>query len=381
MRYLYFSIVALILFSCASIDRELYEFDPRKVRDKEVFLSDIAEDIKYIPLDDSIPIGRLGEISIGNDDIILDEATTGILRYDLRGNLLNRIGSKGRGPNEYLYSMFFTRDNETGYIYNFSDRNNTVKVFSKEGNLVREFELDVGTAQINSIKFLNSNIFVQMSMQFDVNDFEWVVCDTLGRVLKTQKRHLPKFSANINAAGRPIVFDGGITYYNVWTDTIYSVDKDFREKPVLVVAPGGHRYPRGYVPIDQILQNIFFGVTRFIETQRYFLFQYHYHGYKMTIVDKETWTESTFQYELDEYGMFNDLDCGLWSLPNFYYSENGDEYLIGIQYPYQIIARAASEEFRDSHPKIPEKKIEFEELAASLEETDNPVIVMVRLKK
>jgi len=74
------------------------------------------------------------------------------------------------------------------------------------------------------------------------------------------------------------------------------------------------------------------------------------------------------------------LDCGLWSLPNFYYSENGDEYLIGIQYPYQIIARAASEEYRDSHPKIPEKKIEFEELAASLEETDNPVIVMVKLK-
>ena len=380
MKHLYFSIVALILFSCASVDRELYEFDPRKVRDKEVFLSDIAEDIKYIPLDDSIPIGRLTEISIGNDDIILDEATTGLLRYDLRGNLLNRIGSKGRGPNEYLYSMFFTRDNETGYIYNFSDRNNTVKVFSKEGNMIRDFRLDVGEAQIVRVVFFNSRLFIQTDMRYDVNDFEWIVCDTLGRVLKTQKRHLPKFSTNYSGTGLPNIFSDRITYYNDWTDTIYSVDKDFREKPVLVVAPGGHRYPRGYVPIDQILQNIFFGVTRFIETQRYFLFQYHYHGYKMTIVDKETWTESTFQYELDEYGMFNDLDCGLWSLPNFYYSENGDEYLIGIQYPYQIIARAASEEFRDSHPKIPEKKIEFEELAASLEETDNPVIVMVKLK-
>jgi hypothetical protein len=41
----------------------------------------------------------------------------------------------------------------------------------------------------------------------------------------------------------------------------------------------------------------------------------------------------------------------------------------------------ASEEFRNSKPKYPEKKKELEKLAASLKETDNPVLVLVRLKK
>lgn len=387
MNFFYFPIIALILSSCASVDSELYEFDPRKIEDKQVVLSDIADDIKYIPLDDSILIGRLTEISLGSNDIILSEATNGLLRYDLQGKLLNRIGSKGRGPNEYLINMFFTRDNRTGNIYNLSDGKKTIQVYSKEGNLIRDFKLDVGEAQIVRIIFFNSRIFIQTDMQFDVNDFEWIVCDTLGQVLKTQKRHLPKFSANISGTGRPYIFNDRITYYNLWADTIYSVDKDFQEKPVLVVSPGEHRFPRGYTSFDQILQKIFSGVTNLIETRRYFLFKYHYQGYKMTFVDKKTWTPLTFQYEWDESinghpisGMINDLDCGSWFLPDFYYTENGNEYLVGIQYPYQIIARAASKEFKDSSPKIPEKKAEFEEMVANIKETDNPVIVIVKLK-
>ena len=387
MKYLYFPIVALILSSCTSVDPELYKFDPRKIEANQVVLSDIADDIKYIPLDDSMLLGRLSEILLGSNDIILNEANFGLLRYDLNGKLLNRIGSKGRGPNEYIYSMYFSRDNSTGNIYNLSDRNKTIKVFSEEGNLIRDFKLDVGAAQIGPIVYFNSKIFIQTKMEFDINDFEWIVCDTLGQVLKTQKRHLPKFSANIDATGRPCIFNDRITYYNVWTDTIYSIDKDLQEKPVLIVAQGEHRSPRGYVTADQILQKKYFGVTRLIETKRYFLFKYYYHGYTMTFVDKKTWTASTFQYEWDESigghpisGMINDLDCGSWFLPDSYYSENGNEYLIGIQYPYQILARADSKEFKDSNPKDPAKKVKFEELAASLKETDNPVIVMVKLK-
>ncbi len=286
-----------------------------------------------------------------------------------------------------LVVCFLQEINRTGNIYNLSGSNKTIQVFSKEGDLIRDFKLDVGAAQIGSIIFFDSKIFIQTNMQFDINDFEWIVCDTLGQVLKTQKRHLPKFSSNNSGTGRPCIFHDRITYYNIWTDTIYSVDKDFQEKPVLIVAPGEHRPPRGYVPIAQILQKFFFGVTGLIETRRYFLFKYYYHGYAMTFVDKKTWTTFTFQYEWDESvgghpisGMINDLDSGSWFLPDFYYTENGNEYLVGIQYPYQIIDRAASKEFKDSNPKVPAKKVEFEKLAASLKETDNPVIVMVKLK-
>ena len=48
---------------------------------------------------------------------------------------------------------------------------------------------------------------------------------------------------------------------------------------------------------------------------------------------------------------------------------------------YQIKVRVASNEFKNSSPKYPEKKKELEKLANSLKETDNPVLMMVRLKK
>jgi hypothetical protein len=40
----------------------------------------------------------------------------------------------------------------------------------------------------------------------------------------------------------------------------------------------------------------------------------------------------------------------------------------------------SSEAFKNSTPKYPEKK-ELEKLAASIKDTDNPVLVLVRLKK
>lgn len=388
MKDFYFPFIALILSSCTAVDSELYEFDPRTIGDEQVILSDIASDIKYIPLDNSIQINRLIDIVLSSNDIILSSADIGLLRYDLQGKLLNRIGSIGRGPNEYTFYMHFGRDNRTGNVYNLSDRNKTIKVFSKEGHLIRDFKLDDVADPISAIIFFNSNIFIQSEMQFDYTDFEWIVCDTSGQILKTQKRHLPKFSANTSGTGRPYIFHDRITYYNIWTDTIYSVDKDFQEKPILTVKTGEHRSPRGYVPIDHIFQKKYFGITKLIETRRYFLFKYYYQGYTMTFVDKKTWSTFKFQYEWDESvggnpisGMVNDFDSGSWFLPNYYYSWDGNEYLIGIQYPYQIIARAASKEFKDSNPKVPAKKMEFEKLAASLKETDNPVMVMVKLKQ
>jgi hypothetical protein len=41
----------------------------------------------------------------------------------------------------------------------------------------------------------------------------------------------------------------------------------------------------------------------------------------------------------------------------------------------------ASEAFKKSKPLYPEKKKELEKLANSLKETDNPVLVLVRLKE
>jgi len=80
-------------------------------------------------------------------------------------------------------------------------------------------------------------------------------------------------------------------------------------------------------------------------------------------------------------GIPNNLDGGIDLDPEYYYTENGHEYLVSTIDPLQIKAHISSNNFKNSSPKYPEKKKELEKLANSLKETDNPVLMMVRLKK
>jgi hypothetical protein len=55
--------------------------------------------------------------------------------------------------------------------------------------------------------------------------------------------------------------------------------------------------------------------------------------------------------------------------------------MISLINPYQLKIHIAGNEFLNSVPKYPEKKKELEKFANSLKETDNPVLMIVRLKK
>jgi hypothetical protein len=68
-------------------------------------------------------------------------------------------------------------------------------------------------------------------------------------------------------------------------------------------------------------------------------------------------------------------------LPEAYLYENGNEYIVGIVPSYKIIEHSASATFKASTPKDPDKKKQLEKMANSLEETDNPVLILVKLKK
>jgi hypothetical protein len=77
-------------------------------------------------------------------------------------------------------------------------------------------------------------------------------------------------------------------------------------------------------------------------------------------------------------GLTNDLDGGLNIVPK---TIKDDNTIIGWVDVLKLKAHVAAEAFKKSTPKYPEKKKELELLANRLKETDNPVLVLVRLKK
>jgi hypothetical protein len=77
-------------------------------------------------------------------------------------------------------------------------------------------------------------------------------------------------------------------------------------------------------------------------------------------------------------GIINDLDGGPNILPR---TVKDDNTIIALLDIVQLKAHIASEAFKNSNPKYPDKKTELEKMANSLKETDNPVLVLAKINK
>lgn len=71
-----------------------------------MFLSDIAYDIQYIPLEtnESNLIGNINKIKFNDKHIFVQDANPPTLHvFDKNGKYIRKIGKYGRGPNEYNF--------------------------------------------------------------------------------------------------------------------------------------------------------------------------------------------------------------------------------------------------------------------------------------
>ena len=87
---------------------------------------------------------------------------------------------------------------------------------------------------------------------------------------------------------------------------------------------------------------------------------------------------SSVDHQIEPTGIENDIDGGINFMPR--YAVN-DSLLVTWFEAYELKMYVASETFKNSTPKHPQKKKELEELAASLDENDNPVLMLVKLKE
>ena len=366
---------------CKSKDNTLFDFDPRSFIENKISLSEIADDINYIPLDNSCPLGLIHDnIEFINNSFYLSENQLGILVFDINGDLIRKIGSKGRGPGEYLYTFDFTVDEKTETIYVWD--NNIIKVFSKNGNFLRSFSLKEYGGFIHPIKFLNSTLFSFFSVQFENVENKWIANDSLGNLIRKEKRKTPKFTRDFSAGEGAYVFQNKITYWNSINDTVFSISPDLVENPSYLLSPGEHRYPKSQknVPFDDMTK--YLSIIQIFETEHFLIIRYFYkEGKYIRFFEKEKRITYQVDWEFDgSTGIINDLDGGPGFIPKIYFKRNGAEFIGGLINPIQLISLVSSIEFQDFTPKYSNKKKELERLANRLKETDNPILVIIRLK-
>lgn len=358
----------------------------------EIKLSDLGfVDIEYIPMETNEQSFITGsndlitgnKIITGNSFFLIQHYTT-ILMFNNNGSFVTRIGSVGRGPNEFTVAHDVDINSKDHKIYLVSAWQKKFNVYSDSGEFIRTFKMPL-YAPID-FRFIDGNILCYCENHMGNIENSYTLLDINGQVIKSFPNRYP--FKNHDAFGFPrenlfYRFNNKLFKKEVYSDTIYLCENmDF--KPHLVIEVG----EKLITPSARSKYDGMYIAKNFISQLNLFEFgDYVYYEfiYKFALPDDVLIysfigsKKNNFQAIFNTgQGIINDLDGGPNIIPK---TIKDDNTIIAWIDPLKLKAHVASEAFKNSTPKYPEKKKDLEKLANSLKETDNPVLVLVKLKK
>ena len=219
----------------------------------------------------------------------------------------------------------------------------------------------------------------------DIQD-SYTLIDTAGRVIKNYPNKFPfknHDAYGIKGENLFYKFDNKLFKKEVYSDTIFQYYKE-NFTPHMVILVGKKLItPEARTEFDgeTLAKNYIIPLNLFeFGDYVYYEFVYRYVIPDDVLIYSFIGSKNnTFQALFNTgQGISNDLDGGPNILPK---TIKDDNTIIGWVDALKLKAHIASEEFKNSKPKYPEKKKELENLANRLKETDNPVLILVRLKK
>ena len=371
-------------------DDQLLIFDLKKTPDLRIVkLSELGViKIDYIPLETT----SQNAISQGNDFIFSNSyfLTYGynsvkMFRYD--GSFVIEVGANGRGPTEYLSVSGIDINPEDESIYIASV--NKFLVYNKNGKFIRSFN-NPQKSERRNFKFTEDGILCYYLNDFGNIENSYILFDTTGKVIKNYPNRYPwkRKAPGVFYQGENIFykFNNQLFRKEIYCDTIFSF-KNKASKPHMVIDVGKQR-------LTPDIRSGFRTRSDFSETTYhnyitpFNLFEFGDHiYYEMGMTLNGTYNLYSFigskkdsfrAMFVTEQGLTNDLDGG----PNFWPKTiKNDSTFVSCIEAIKLKGFIASDAFKESNPKYPNKKTELEILANRLKETDNPILMMVRLKK
>ena len=219
--FLFIISTTVLLSACTSAEVGSDRFVSINVADNigkgyVVNISDIAESIEYIPLETnhSTVVGDINNIWYKNGMFIFNtlRKSFGFLSiYDSSGKYYNTINRLGRGPDEYssVYSVDVYDKNLiilTGF---------TIKEYSPEGRLLRTIPLEKSDTPSGFLRVLklDDNQYLLATLPGFKEDhiYSGIIVDSLGKTIITfpypeSEKKIDKKRNGTVAGGRPIIF-------------------------------------------------------------------------------------------------------------------------------------------------------------------------------
>jgi len=337
---------------------------------KEIMLNELASDIRYVPLettDDCLMNNEFYIMQYTGEDII----TSGIFHFDKNGKFLNKIGSKGQGPEEYLQGLFAFGDwkNKLLYVQNWT----TLTCYGFDGTFVRSVptpQLNMGAAGLfdeNHILYSNDIYYADKANPIQL----YMVDSQNGKTVSKWRGHLEenkKYGMILTSRDFMYNYDNSLFYKPALENVIFKILSPKKRQLVYKFDCSGKDIDVSADEVDPKKRFQFLSVYWAKETAQYLFVNYGMKNIsRLGIYDKEkkTFTNVTIKDNL----------AGGYDIHPAWASD--DNHLLMVYYAGGLLQ---DKEKRYSTGLLPERKKELDELLKNIKEDDNPVVILVTLK-
>jgi hypothetical protein len=382
--------------------------------DNNLQLSDIAIDVQYIPLETNSKclLKDITYVDISKKYILI-KAKESIFLFNRNGEFLHQIGAIGSGPFEYGLSGIPRIINDSVFVPTIIPKDN-IYIYSVNGSPISRISVPgFFNPRYDNWQYSSPNFLLQVPNYSGNEKYKIIKVNHKGEIVSGYQNTSFFNAPSKNELGTLIhsnqfyTFNNCIFYKEILNDTLWQLT-DLVLNPKYVFKRGRYGLPENFQKLtsneysEQTKNQI--SITRIFETVNYVFYKtvlfrnYPFDFHKIVIDDlgkrrvpylvlgcyNKNTMETNFikptnpDQQIEPTGIPNDLDGGINMLPN---NSSNDNLFFSWFDAYELKKYIASEAFKNSTPKYPEKKLQLEQLANSLNDNDNPVLMLVKLKE
>ena len=385
---------------------------------EEIFLSQFTDNIQYVTFENSpsVVLNNNPPINVSDNLLLTYDPGKSLLMFDISGRLINKFGDVGRGPGEYQFTIDnLCFDGVKKILFNSGT---DLFEFNTDGSFLNKYS---DLLMVDNTYFLHqwsivddSLIFGHIQNNSGQTEYKAILINKNGNV----KRYYQNFDLLENRQSR---VNGGTTQifkYNMklyfkeqFVDTLFSLNADYDLVPEYCFNLGDLKMPSSvrasfYEYFEKMYDYV--ALEDVIQTKDYLFLKVNYGNRfpakRLTPKSIETsnssilWTNTLLCLGIYDKnsgellfckptstdnpyftsGLYNDIDAG----PRFFPIKQIDDYAMLMTISAKELKdHVASNDFKNTEVKYPEKKLELQKLADSLTEFDNPVLMLMTLKK
>ena len=413
-------IVVLVLFislsSCSS-NQDNHKSNPKVIdvagsigRGRVVNLSEIADSIEYIPLEtnEESLVGTPGRGLFYESGLVyLLEAKVGsdaLKVFNKNGAFVRQISRCGRGPQEYESISYLKIDSKTGNLL-FQSYYNKIVEYTSEGQFIRDIKFDRKIIKTNSlwgdINKIDENKYLFKVYVSKEDVYSAIVIDsTLSIKLlveypepeKKLLRELPRSYSFLSP--KLFKFRDSVRLINGTSEYVLNIDKDLQIDTAFVINYGQYKINNKYVHYRAKSHSPYISLyNKVFESSDYLFLQFNLgllaHKQRVMLQGGEEGAKGNTYFDpistsifikktgvftfadqpaYNQIGFKDDLGGGPAIWPS-YISE--DDYMVSYINAIDFI----------NHAETGNCSERFRQIASELKDTDNPVLVLVKLKK